>query len=174
TCEPQGRAGGHERAAGRDRAAPSPRGRARGGARRGRGLGQPGRGGRSGTHVLARPVASGREPADGASRGGGVSWGPARSSGGLPAPEQAPPPHESVTDFSVVILVKDGARYLEELLAALSREGPSELLVIDSGSGDGSVEIARAADVEVLEIEPHEFGHGRTRNLGAGRASGGV
>jgi glycosyltransferase involved in cell wall biosynthesis/GT2 family glycosyltransferase len=71
-----------------------------------------------------------------------------------------------------VIPVKDGERYLEELLQALAREGMQEILVIDSGSRDRSVEIARAAGVEVLEIEPGEFGHGRTRNLGARRTTG--
>jgi len=71
-----------------------------------------------------------------------------------------------------VIPVKDGERYLEELLDALAHEGPDETLVIDSGSRDRSVEIARGAGVEVLRIEPAEFGHGRTRNLGAERTSG--
>ncbi len=73
---------------------------------------------------------------------------------------------------SVVIPVKDGERYLEELLAALAREGVEEVLVIDSGSRDRSLEIARAAGVELLQIEPAEFGHGRTRNLGAERTTG--
>ena len=73
---------------------------------------------------------------------------------------------------SVVIPVKDGERYLEELLEALAREGVEEVLVIDSGSRDRSLEIARAAGVELLQIEPAEFGHGRTRNLGAERTSG--
>ena len=73
---------------------------------------------------------------------------------------------------SVVIPVKDGERYLEELLRALAREGVDEVLVIDSGSRDRSLEIARAAGVELLQIEPSEFGHGRTRNLGAERTSG--
>jgi glycosyltransferase involved in cell wall biosynthesis len=77
-----------------------------------------------------------------------------------------------VSRFSVVIPVKDGERYLEELLAALTRENPDEVLVIDSGSRDRSVQIARAAGADVLSIEPHEFGHGRTRNLGAERTSG--
>ena len=67
--------------------------------------------------------------------------------------------------------VKDGARYLAEVLAALAREAVDEVLVIDSGSRDGSVEIARGAGVEVLEIAPADFGHGRTRNLGAERTS---
>jgi glycosyltransferase involved in cell wall biosynthesis/GT2 family glycosyltransferase len=73
---------------------------------------------------------------------------------------------------SVVIPVRDGARYLGEVLAALAREGPEEVLVIDSGSRDGSVDIARAAGVELLEIAPEAFGHGRTRNLGVERTSG--
>ena len=73
---------------------------------------------------------------------------------------------------SVVIPVKDGERYLEELLDALAREGPDEVLVIDSGSSDRSPQIARAAGVGLLEIDPSEFGHGRTRNLGAQSTSG--
>jgi O-antigen biosynthesis protein len=73
---------------------------------------------------------------------------------------------------SVVIPVKDGERYLQELLDALTREGVREILVIDSGSRDRSPEIARAAGVELLEIPPEEFAHGRTRNLGAERTSG--
>jgi glycosyltransferase involved in cell wall biosynthesis len=77
-----------------------------------------------------------------------------------------------VTSVAAVIPVKDGERYLEELLAALAREGVPEILVIDSGSSDRSLEIARAAGVELLEIAPKEFAHGRTRNLGAERTSG--
>ncbi len=80
-----------------------------------------------------------------------------------------------MTRVSVVVPVKDGERYLEELLAALAREGADEVLVIDSGSTDRSLEIVRAAagdGVELLEIPPHEFGHGRTRNLGCERTSG--
>ena len=78
----------------------------------------------------------------------------------------------AVTTVSVVIPVKDGERYLEELLRRARREGADEMLVIDSGSRDRSREIARAAGVELLEIDPREFGHGRTRNLGAERTSG--
>jgi O-antigen biosynthesis protein len=77
-----------------------------------------------------------------------------------------------VSRVSVVIPVKDGERYLQELLDALAREGAEEVLVIDSGSGDRSLEIVRAAGVELLQIDPAEFGHGRTRNLGAERTSG--
>lgn len=76
---------------------------------------------------------------------------------------------------SVVIPVKDGARYLREVLDALLRQVEAvQVLVIDSGSRDDSVAIARAAGVEVIEIAPGEFGHGRTRNLGVERSSGDV
>ena len=73
---------------------------------------------------------------------------------------------------SVVIPVKNGERFLAEVLAAVAAQSPDELLVIDSGSTDGSVELARAGGAEVLEIDPGEFGHGRTRNLGAERTTG--
>ena len=73
---------------------------------------------------------------------------------------------------SAVIPVKNGRRYLGELLSALEQEGVDEILVIDSGSDDGSVQIARRSGATVLEIPPDAFGHGRTRNLGAERTSG--
>jgi glycosyltransferase involved in cell wall biosynthesis/GT2 family glycosyltransferase len=52
------------------------------------------------------------------------------------------------------------------------RERPDEIFVIDSGSQDRSLEIARAAGVEVIEIEPASFGHGRTRNFAAEKTRG--
>ena len=73
---------------------------------------------------------------------------------------------------SVLIPVLNGERYLEEILAALVREGVDETLVIDSGSRDRSVAIARSAGATVLEIPTAEFGHGRTRNFGAENTNG--
>jgi glycosyltransferase involved in cell wall biosynthesis/GT2 family glycosyltransferase len=77
-----------------------------------------------------------------------------------------------LSSVSVVIPVKDGGERLEEVLAAVRAQGELELIVIDSGSRDRSPEIARAAGAELIEIDPAEFGHGRTRNLGAERATG--
>ena len=74
--------------------------------------------------------------------------------------------------LSIVIPVKDGEERLEEVLAAVVSQGPTELIVIDSGSRDRSRDIARSAGAEVIEIPPEDFGHGRTRNLGAERSSG--
>jgi glycosyltransferase involved in cell wall biosynthesis/GT2 family glycosyltransferase len=75
---------------------------------------------------------------------------------------------------SAIIPVKDGERYLRELLDALEREAVDEVLVIDSGSSDAGVATARAAGARVEEIAPEDFGHGRTRNLAAELATGDV
>ena len=77
-----------------------------------------------------------------------------------------------MTDVSVVIPVKDAGPLFERVLDGVRSQGPVELVVIDSGSRDRSPELARAAGAEVIEIPPEQFGHGRTRNLGAERSSG--
>ena len=77
--------------------------------------------------------------------------------------------------MSVVIPVKDGARYLAEVLAAVAAQPVQhDVLVIDSGSSDGSVAVARAAGARIHEIAAAEFGHGRTRNLAARLTTGEV
>jgi len=58
------------------------------------------------------------------------------------------------------------------MLAEPAQELGPKVLDIDSGSRDHCVDIARAAGVSILEIEPASFGHGRTRNLSAQRTSG--
>src|SRR5438445_5562663 len=76
---------------------------------------------------------------------------------------------------SVVVPVKDGARYLPEVLEAIARQridAEVETLVVDSGSTDGSPALARAAGARLIEIAPDEFGHGRTRNLAVEQAGG--
>jgi O-antigen biosynthesis protein len=77
-----------------------------------------------------------------------------------------------VSGVSVAIPVKNGERYLEELLAAVAAQDADEVLIIDSGSQDRSVEIATSAGVTLLQISPEDFGHGRTRNLAMERTSG--
>jgi rhamnosyltransferase len=79
--------------------------------------------------------------------------------------------------ISVVIPVKDGGRDLERCLAGIGAQQADdevELVVVDSGSTDGSVETARQAGAIVHEIAASEFGHGRTRNLGATLARGDI
>lgn len=76
---------------------------------------------------------------------------------------------------TVAIPVRNGACRLEQTLRAVRAQrldGELELLVCDSGSDDGSVALARRYGAEVIEIEPAEFGHGRTRNLLMDRSRG--
>ncbi|MHB8234342.1 MAG: glycosyltransferase family 2 protein [Solirubrobacteraceae bacterium] len=69
-------------------------------------------------------------------------------------------------DVSVVIPVRDGGALLAELLRALDTQTVEhELVVCDSGSRDGSAQLAREHGARVLEIAPERFSHGGTRNL---------
>jgi rhamnosyltransferase len=77
--------------------------------------------------------------------------------------------------ISIVIPVKDGGADLALCLEAISRQGVDddvEIVVVDSGSSDGSAELARSHGALVHEIPPLEFNHGATRNLGAGLSGG--
>jgi rhamnosyltransferase len=77
--------------------------------------------------------------------------------------------------ISVVIPVKDGGADLVRCLDAIARQvidAEVEIVVVDSGSRDGSIEVAQSREAHVHEIPPAEFGHGRTRNLGAELAQG--
>jgi rhamnosyltransferase len=77
--------------------------------------------------------------------------------------------------ISIVIPVKDGGADLARCLRAIAPQEVGdevEVVVIDSGSSDDSVAIARTSGARVHEIPPSEFGHGRTRNLGAELARG--
>lgn len=76
---------------------------------------------------------------------------------------------------SVVIPAKNGGelliRVVEQVLAQRS-DWPFEVLVIDSGSTDGSIDAIRKLPVTIHTIPSHEFGHGKTRNLGASLTRG--
>ena len=77
--------------------------------------------------------------------------------------------------ISVLIPTLNGGEELRECLRALNRqvlEQEMEILVLDSGSGDHSVQIAQAEGARVLSIPQGEFSHGRARNQLARAASG--
>lgn len=72
---------------------------------------------------------------------------------------------------TVAIPVRDGGAALRRTLDALADQTvPHELLICDSGSRDGSLELARAAGAQTLALAASQFGHGATRNLLVERA----
>jgi GT2 family glycosyltransferase len=74
---------------------------------------------------------------------------------------------------TVAIPVRDGGELLASTLRALRAQTVEhELLVCDSGSRDGSADLARAHGARVIEIEPQSFSHGGTRNLLMAEARG--
>src|SRR5512135_2968500 len=78
-------------------------------------------------------------------------------------------------DVSVVIPIYNGERYLAEVLGAVFSQETGfsfEVVVIDSGSTDRSLDVAGGFPVRLHRIPNEEFGHGRTRNLGARLAAG--
>ncbi len=77
--------------------------------------------------------------------------------------------------ISIVIPVKNGGSDLQRLLEGIERQildEEVEVVIVDSGSSDGSVELARSRGAAVQEIPPQDFSHGASRNLAA-RASRG-
>jgi rhamnosyltransferase len=74
---------------------------------------------------------------------------------------------------SVVIRVLDEADSLRRLLGILAAQRePHEVIVVDSGSTDGSIDLARSQGATVEEISPFSFGG--ALNLGTERALGDV
>lgn len=74
-------------------------------------------------------------------------------------------PSRPTVTTAIVVLTKNGMPLVADVLAAASRQGADEFVVIDSGSTDGTPQAARAAGAVVHEIDPQTFGHGRTRNM---------
>jgi rhamnosyltransferase len=78
-------------------------------------------------------------------------------------------------DVSIIVLTKNAGEGFSTLLQQLfsqNIDGDYEIIVIDSGSADGTPEIAQSFPVKIIRIKAEEFHHGRTRNLGAEQASG--
>jgi rhamnosyltransferase len=81
----------------------------------------------------------------------------------------------SEASVSIVVPTRNGMRTLPALLTAIARQRvdcPVELVAVDSGSTDGTVELLQRHGAAVIGIQPDEFDHGLTRNLGIERSHG--
>ncbi len=77
--------------------------------------------------------------------------------------------------ISVVIpTLNPGAEFPMLLRKLKGQQGVDrvEIVIVDSGSTDGSVEVAKQWGCTVVEIAPEEFTHSGSRNLGAEQATG--
>lgn len=78
-------------------------------------------------------------------------------------------------DVSIVIRSKDEERFIGEVLDGLFAQefgGTFEVIVLDSGSRDGTLKIARRFPVAVYSMSPEDFTFGRALNRGAQIAKG--
>lgn len=72
-------------------------------------------------------------------------------------------------DISVIILCKNEKEFIGSTLNmvfAQSIDKKFEVIIIDSGSRDDTLEIARRYPVRIVQVNPKHFGHAKTRNYG--------
>jgi glycosyltransferase involved in cell wall biosynthesis len=78
-------------------------------------------------------------------------------------------------EISIIIRSKNEERFIGQVLAAIFQQNidlPFEVIVIDSGSTDRTLDIVRSHAVRLYEIEARDFSYGSALNLGARLAEG--
>jgi glycosyltransferase involved in cell wall biosynthesis len=79
--------------------------------------------------------------------------------------------------LTAVVLTKEGGLLFTHLATHLAWQRERygiEVLIVDSGSTDGTARCARAHGFRLHTVDAREYGHGRTRNLAARIATGDV
>lgn len=82
---------------------------------------------------------------------------------------------EATTDrltVGIIIRARNEAEHLPRLLAAIAVQSlvPDEIIVVDSGSSDGTDVIAQEFGGRLVRIEPERFSFGRSLNIGCSEA----
>lgn len=83
--------------------------------------------------------------------------------------------NHSFPNISVVIPVKNEAGKIRECIEGILKQSIPvlEIIVVDSGSTDGTIEILNEYEiVKLVQIPSEQFNHGETRNLGVSHSSG--
>jgi glycosyltransferase involved in cell wall biosynthesis len=75
---------------------------------------------------------------------------------------------------SIIIRAKNEEALVGEVLTAVSAQTVRdvEVILVDSGSTDRTLEIARTFPLKIIEIRPEEFTYGRALNIGCEAARG--
>lgn len=76
---------------------------------------------------------------------------------------------------SIVIPTKNAGTYFTFTLEGIRNQigiREIELIIVDSGSTDDTIKLAKDHDALVYTVKPSEFNHGLTRNYGADQSSG--
>ena len=83
----------------------------------------------------------------------------------------------STPNVTVVIRALNEAEFLPECLSSVldqDYDGEIEIVLVDSGSTDRTVEIAESYNCKIVHIEKSDFSFGRSLNIGCSAASGDV
>jgi rhamnosyltransferase len=78
---------------------------------------------------------------------------------------------------SILILTKNGMPDLAQCLEAVHGQesvGPMEVIIVDSGSADETLAVAKDFQVRIEQVPSASFHHARTRNFAASLASGDI
>lgn len=77
---------------------------------------------------------------------------------------------------SIVIRCFNEVAHIGRLLSGVSEQTLTapEIIIVDSGSTDGTLDVARSFPVKILSINPAEFSFGRSLNVGCRAATGDV
>ena len=78
-------------------------------------------------------------------------------------------------DATIVIPTKNGGKLLDDVLTQIDNQKTHylyEIVCVDSGSSDNTVDIIKKHNCILKQISKEEFGHGKTRNLGASLGTG--
>lgn len=87
-----------------------------------------------------------------------------------------PPGSKKTPRVSIIIRALNEEKHLGRLLNAIQRQSlpDPEVILVDSGSTDRTLAIARQYKATIVHIKPQDFTFGRSLNLGIRKASGDI
>ena len=80
-------------------------------------------------------------------------------------------------NVSIIIRTKNEAEFIEQTLSRVWEQdfsGNYEIIIVDSGSTDSTIDIINKHNAELIRIPKEEFSYGRSLNIGASHAKGKV